>query len=301
MAGDANYASVSLLLHFDGANNSTTFTDNSPTPKTVTAVSGAKLTTADMVYGSACLALNGTSDYMTLSTAPDFTSGGDFTIEGWFKPTGSTGGGVVLANRDASGTKGFMATLTYSSGKWVWFWQQWQPGYVDSGSSFSAGAAASSSVFTFCQLTRVGNVITAYVGGASTGTYTNASRPTAPGISPTLFRDSGAATGYFGGKVDDLRITVGAYRPTTIPTRAFPDGLGEVSGVIQDSAGAVCARTVRAYRRDTGALVASTTSDAGTGAYSLGVPTLDEVTVVAFDNATSGTYYNDQAARVIPD
>ena len=35
--GDSYFSNVSLLLHGNGANNSTTITDSSPSPKTVTA------------------------------------------------------------------------------------------------------------------------------------------------------------------------------------------------------------------------------------------------------------------------
>lgn len=104
------------------------------------------------------------------------------------------------------------------------------------------------------------------------------------------------------GYIDELRITKGVARYTSgfsAPTAAFPDGMGQVSGNVKDSAGANAVRTVRAYRRDTGALVGNTTSDAS-GNYSFYTPTLDELTVIALDDHTSGTYYNDQAARVIP-
>lgn len=107
----------------------------------------------------------------------------------------------------------------------------------------------------------------------------------------------------YAGYLDRLEIIKGAARHTaafTPETSAFVPYAGQVSGVVRDSAGALAARAVRAYRRDTGALVGSTTSAVGTGAYSLDLPTLNEVTVLALDSATSGTYYNDQAIRVIP-
>lgn len=104
------------------------------------------------------------------------------------------------------------------------------------------------------------------------------------------------------GHLDRIEILKGAVRHTaafTPETSTFLPYAGQVSGVIRDSTGAACARTVRAFRRDTGALVSSTTSDAGTGAYSMNLPTLDELNIVAYDDA-AGTFQNDIIHRVIP-
>ena len=50
IVGDEYYNSCSLLLHFSGSNGSTTFIDNSPSPKTVTSVNGASISTAQSKF-----------------------------------------------------------------------------------------------------------------------------------------------------------------------------------------------------------------------------------------------------------
>jgi hypothetical protein len=57
---DPQFGSVSLLLHGDGTNGSTTITDNSPTPKTVTAVGNAQISTAQSKFGGASILFDGT-------------------------------------------------------------------------------------------------------------------------------------------------------------------------------------------------------------------------------------------------
>lgn len=71
-----------------------------------------------------------------------------------------------------------------------------------------------------------------------------------------------------------------------------------VSGMVQQEGGAA-SRTVRLYRRDTGALLGSTTSNATTGAYSFTTAFNGEVQVVCLDDA-AGTTYNDLIARTTP-
>lgn len=75
---------VSSLLHFDGADASTTFTDE--TGKTWTAQGNAQLDTAQKKFGTASLLLDGTGDYVTAPDHNDFDLGsGDFTIDFWIR------------------------------------------------------------------------------------------------------------------------------------------------------------------------------------------------------------------------
>jgi len=93
---DTYYSNVSLLLHCDGSNGSTTFTDNSPSPKTVTANGNASVSTAQSKFGGASAVFDGTGDYLSLDGSSGFAFGtGDFTIEFWLSP--SVLNGVIYA------------------------------------------------------------------------------------------------------------------------------------------------------------------------------------------------------------
>ena len=291
MAGDANYTSVSLLLHGDGTNGSTTFTDNSPTPKTVTANGNAQISTAQSKFGGSSIRFDGTGDYITAPEGAAFSLDADYTFEAWVYPlalanacifdTRTTGAQLSLnVNLNADGS---IATYLYPNL------------YSSSGASYAANA------WNHIAVSRSGSTGRFFINGTLCGTYSH----TAPGNSGNVCRISGNTDGNFNfnGYLDDIRITKGIARYTTSFTPAgseFPDYAGQVSGNVKDSAGANAARTVRAYRRDTGALVGSTTSNGSTGNYTINCATTEEVTVIALDNATSGTYYNDQVARVIP-
>uniref|UniRef100_A0A6M3JT88 Putative structural protein n=1 Tax=viral metagenome TaxID=1070528 RepID=A0A6M3JT88_9ZZZZ len=62
-----------LLLHCNGADESTTFTDNSPEGHTVTAVGGAQIDTAQSKFSGASGLFDGDGDYLTVA-------GGDFNL-----------------------------------------------------------------------------------------------------------------------------------------------------------------------------------------------------------------------------
>jgi hypothetical protein len=89
-AVDEYFDNVSLLLHGDGTNGSTTIIDSSPSPKTVTAVGNAQISTAQSKFGGASILLDGSFDYLSVATSADLGFGtGDFTIETWFWRAGS--------------------------------------------------------------------------------------------------------------------------------------------------------------------------------------------------------------------
>jgi hypothetical protein len=82
MAVDDTYTKA--LLHMDGTDASTTFTDESG--KTWTAYGTAQIDTAQSKFGGASVLFDGNSDYITTPDHADFAVGsGDFTIDFWFK------------------------------------------------------------------------------------------------------------------------------------------------------------------------------------------------------------------------
>jgi hypothetical protein len=78
-----------LLLHFDGADASTSFTDSSPSPHTVTN-NDAEIDTAQSKFGGASGLFDGGDDYLSLDGSSDFSFGsGDFTIEFFLRLAGT--------------------------------------------------------------------------------------------------------------------------------------------------------------------------------------------------------------------
>lgn len=123
--GDIYSDKVVLLLHFNGADNSTLFTDSSINNASITAVGNAKITTSDSVYGGACAIFDGAGDYIQIADSSLYELGSaDFTLEGRFKATAGpqVWGGVyysTLVCKDADGQRGFEISLDGVSGAYT--------------------------------------------------------------------------------------------------------------------------------------------------------------------------------------
>lgn len=79
---DRYFNYVSLLLHMDGVNGSTSFVDNSPRTKTVTPAGSTQISTVQSKYGGASGFFNNTNSYLTTPDNVDFNfSTGDWTLE----------------------------------------------------------------------------------------------------------------------------------------------------------------------------------------------------------------------------
>jgi hypothetical protein len=311
MAGDALYNNVALLLHCNGTNGSTAFADNGPTPKTVTANNGAQISTAQSKFGGASGLFDGANDYLTAGSAADWRflhdDSADFAIECYAYWAGGSSDLAIISTAVASANVGFILQVLGSNSRkldvQIYRGASGNQLSATSSTGLTAGAwtyfkfsySKTSRAYEF----RIGSSAAGSGTMTVTGTWasSSASDPTYT-LAVGRYQHS-APSGYLNGYLDDLRITKAARTDTSEPTRAFSDGLGEVEGVIRDDTNTPCARTVRLYRRDTGALVISGASDATTGAYRLATPTLDEVTRLVLDDA-SGTLYNDICDRVIP-
>ena len=92
-----------LLLHLDGADGSTTFTDSSASSHTLTAVGNAQITTAQSVFGGASLLLDGTGDSIVDAGSADYAVGaGDFTFD--FRVRFAVVGNCTMVFTDTSGS-----------------------------------------------------------------------------------------------------------------------------------------------------------------------------------------------------
>ena len=183
--------------------------------KTVYAVGNAQLSTAQKKFGTASLALDGTGDYISVATQPDFAFGtGDFTLETWVYRTVNTGTQTLFDFR-AAGTAD--APLLYFNGGSIVY-------YV-AGSAIITGAASvpSTGVWYHIALSRAGTDTKLFVDGTQVGsTWTD----TTDYIQGALYIGASytGSAGFVSGYLDDVRVSKGVARYTTTftaPTSAF--------------------------------------------------------------------------------
>lgn len=222
VTGDPYYNQVSLLLHCDGTNGSTTFTDNSPTPKTITVIGNAQISTAQSKFGGASALFDGTGDELTAPTSPDFAFGtADFTIEFWYRSALATGQNVFDIR--PSGSNGAYPALFVGTSGEVSY-------YVNSAYRILSGAGAvTANTWTHIAVTRAGTSTKLFIQGAQAGsTWTDA----------TTYAQSVVRIGVSAnGNLDDIRITKGVARYTTTftpHTVAHPDAAA-VTGATEPS------------------------------------------------------------------
>lgn len=214
--GDPNFASVSLLLHMNGSNGSTTFTDTSTTAHSISVFGDAQVTTTSPKFGTGALLLDGTGDYLSAPSHTSLTFGtGDFTIEAWVRFNTVTTRQYIFSQRDAGGfTLYFLADGRLS-------------GLTPSSNTVTqTSATIVVDTWHHVAFTRSGTSCNVWVDGVGSPTGTITGESGASGTSYIGFRGSGT-TELLDGRIDDLRITKGVARYTanfTPPSAAFPDG-----------------------------------------------------------------------------
>jgi hypothetical protein len=215
-ATDTNIREVSLLLHGNGTNGSTTITDSSLTPKTVTAVGNAQISTAQSKFGGASIALDGTGDCLTI---PAITFTGDFTLEAWLYKTARDGSGYsVLFSTSVSSPPANNNQFAYDAtteGSII---------TAIAGSAVIGASGTSVPTNNWCHLawTRSGSTVRQFVNGTQQGSNGTSSATFNISMIGALTTASFEVNGY----IDEVRITNGVARYTanfTPPTLPFPD------------------------------------------------------------------------------
>ena len=209
---DPDFASVSLLLSMDGADESTTFTDSSSNNHTISAFGPAAVSTANPKFGTGALAVNGGTAYLQTPTSPTFAFGtGDFTVEHWVYVTN------IAEDRGFWTIGDGLGMGIDSSELWVVTTGQ------DPEEITSASGTILANTWYHVAVTRQSGSMKAFVNGNQVGsTYASTENFTQNSlIIGYLFSTSFGVSGL----IDEFRITKGIARYTanfTPPTEAFP-------------------------------------------------------------------------------
>lgn len=215
VVNDPHFAYVTTLLHLNGADGSTTFTDVKG--NTWAGVGNAQLDTADKKFGSASLLLDGTGDRIETPHSTNYAASGDFTVELWFKTTSPGTTQLLATKREAAGSDyqfaivGGNVYIDVWNGAGILSLQ----GTTAVGTGWRHAAAVKSGTGWKLYLDGVEEAA-----GSETGAYlASASSALRIGGTSDFLWD-------FNGWIDDFRLTKGFARYTsnfTPPSTEFPD------------------------------------------------------------------------------
>lgn len=207
---DPYYSSVSMLLHMDGPNGSTTFTDYGPNTLAITPYY-AQISSSQSIFGGTSGYFAGVNINLSTPSTNAFAFGsGDYTVECWMYETNTNLSFNLFAFSDNQDNVNLnwngAGTLSYNNG------------------SSNGYPSILPNVWYHIALVRRNGVVRVYVNGVvtlsqATTPVTNSARSLYVGGNPAVFS-------CFRGYIDEFRVTKGVARYTSnfsVPTKAFPN------------------------------------------------------------------------------
>jgi hypothetical protein len=201
------------LLHVNGSDASTTFTDESG--KTWTPVGNAQIDTAQSKFGGASGLFDGTDDNITTPDSDDFYFGtGAFTIDFWFRLSAfPTDGNLWGVSGQYANSSSYWRLLFRNSAGVYWWHLHTYGSTIDMQKNLPA---ISLGTWYHFALVRNGNSWYMFQDGVKLETtYTNSNAMPDVGAILTLGRDVAVGTAWFPGWIDEFRISKGIARWTT--------------------------------------------------------------------------------------
>jgi hypothetical protein len=163
-SGGAYLANVSFLLHMDGTNGSTTFTDSGPNGLTVGAYGNAQISTAQSVFGGASALFDGNGDYLKIAANAALDPGtGDFTLQ-WRQWLVSYTGYPTAFDFGYTAATALLLQCAEGTGRR----NVWYGGTL----RITEGSAPALNAWYHYALVRSGTTLTLYRDGTAVGSYT---------------------------------------------------------------------------------------------------------------------------------
>jgi hypothetical protein len=199
---DPLFASVDTLLHFEGANGSTTFTDVKG--KTWTVSGSAQISTAQQYFGTSSGRFAGSGAKISAALG---SMSGDFAIEAFVRAD------IVSA--------GYRAIWWNAGGTGVGLYQKANTFLWYEGGDRCVSSAISANTWYYVAVVRVSTTVTLYVNAVASGsTY---SPSTVPMAATQYVGSNAASTEDFVGYIDEMRVTLAARTISSTPVASFPD------------------------------------------------------------------------------
>lgn len=216
-----------LMLHANGTNGSSAFTDSSNSPKSVTAVGNAQITTAQKKFGTASGLFDGAGDYLSITAdSPDFDFGtGDFTVDFWVRFNRTPAQTGVCQNLYSADNYVHAVTQCYDNRIYV---------RINSLAAFDVAWSPVAGTWYHLALVRSGTTLKIYVDGTSLGSTTYSSSVDVTSL-VRLGVGDGNGSYYLDGWLDEVRVSKGVARWTsnfTPPTSEYTAPGGSTGTVI---------------------------------------------------------------------
>lgn len=214
---DPYFNNISLLLHCDGTDGSTSILDSSLRTKTVTSQNSGVISTTYKKYGTG--GVNAFGAYYTSPSNTDFDLLGDFTLEMWVYPTGGS----------TSQLQGLFNVGQYNTG--LLFRYNGNPSTANldvwlQGNNYVFNLVPlTDATWHFIVLQRSSGILNIYIDGIKNVTNWS-STVTIPAGDVLIGASAHSVSEFFIGYMDEIRLTKGIARYTgdfTPPTVPFPN------------------------------------------------------------------------------
>lgn len=208
-SNDNTDAYTNLLLHMNGPDASTTFSDSGVTGHTVTAIGNAQIDTAQSKFGGASGLFDGTGDYLTVSDHDDWTFGsGNWTIDAWVRFNVLNSNDQIILSVGDGVAAGLALFYRWDASAFMLT--------IDAGvtASLSWSWTPSTATWYHIALVRNGNTWTFYVDGTSKGNQTY-SGTLGNYTAIKIGANTSGGGSYFNGWLDEVRISKGRARWTS--------------------------------------------------------------------------------------
>lgn len=219
---DPLFSNVSLLLHGEGADASTTFTDNSLNGFTPTVGGSAQIKTDQFKFGSASMRFSGSPSKISYADNAAFELGsGDFTIEMFVRFSAlPTGAARLFWKLDGTLNQRSYALYQFNNGGTQSLYFAYSTNGI-AATDIIVPYTPATGTWLHYACTRSGSIFRFFVNGTQVGANQSISGTLLNGASAVEIGDN------LNGWLDEIRLTKGVARYTsnfTAPAAAYPHG-----------------------------------------------------------------------------